>query len=471
MQADNLKCLAQLCTEDGATLWHSNQADNIDDDQLRELAFQWNQVKQAKLNKIIWPDAAHLAEWLLQEHPSRRPQSWDQVMQHPALASVAGLATRKRVGMSCPEMGTLDDDGGVGRMAAGADAQDVYNQDVMAKVSELQQIGFVKFGFDRAGTSTAVETIEEKKKWSKAFDGTLAVKEIGTVVHAFGFESAPAKLQDMIEECDTDGIKVGSEVNSTTVTILSDTIDFLDLVAMVRKMRGATPEDELKKVFCQFARATPDDMKKQIFKVTDWWYGYQTSVKQAVKLESQGFDGVLDVICIRGGLITQLEAAEMERIMKEAISDCAKSGITVRYTISYVSYRDFVLECEPWRFEQELSQGVGDRDDGELLQLKRDTAHTVEPVADCDQSFSMGSACERTSATSPTDVVSDVEEQLRAALDLKDKELVAMATHATSLAAELATKDKEYVSKLAAMEAELAALRAACLPSEAVPPT
>eukprot|EP01043_Picozoa_sp_COSAG02_P146622 COSAG02_NODE_86096_length_100_cov_154.000000_1_plen_32_part_11 len=32
----------------------------------------------------------------------------------------------------------------------------------MEKVSELQRIGFVKFGFDRAGTSTAVETIEEK---------------------------------------------------------------------------------------------------------------------------------------------------------------------------------------------------------------------------------------------------------------------------------------------------------------------
>ena len=30
---------AQLCTEDGATLWHANQADNIDDGQLRELAW------------------------------------------------------------------------------------------------------------------------------------------------------------------------------------------------------------------------------------------------------------------------------------------------------------------------------------------------------------------------------------------------------------------------------------------------
>lgn len=65
--------------------------------------------------------------WLLQENPAHRPQSWEQVLQHPAFASVAGPATHKRVVMSCPEMGTLDEDGGVARMEAGADAKAVYN--------------------------------------------------------------------------------------------------------------------------------------------------------------------------------------------------------------------------------------------------------------------------------------------------------------------------------------------------------
>eukprot|EP01043_Picozoa_sp_COSAG02_P133097 COSAG02_NODE_71082_length_192_cov_75.397849_1_plen_58_part_01 len=32
---------------------------------------------------------------------------------------------------------------------------------------------------------------------------------------------------------------------------------------------------------------------------------------------------------------------------QEAKRDCAKSGISVKYEISYVSYRDLVLECEP----------------------------------------------------------------------------------------------------------------------------
>ena len=114
--------------------------------------------------KIVWPQARHLVKWLLQEDVRHRPQSWDQVMQHPFLVLEAGPVTHKRVVMSCPEMGTLDKDDGVKRMAAGADAKDVYNQDVMKKISELSDLEFVKLGFDRAGTSTAVETDEEKKK-------------------------------------------------------------------------------------------------------------------------------------------------------------------------------------------------------------------------------------------------------------------------------------------------------------------
>jgi hypothetical protein len=81
-----------------------------------------------------------------------------------------------------------------------------------------------------------------------------------------------------------------------------------------------------------------------LLKLTDWWYGYQTSVKQAVKLESQNYHGVLEVICIQGGPITKLEAAEMERIMAQAKSDCAKSGITVQYTVHKKSYYEF-LQC------------------------------------------------------------------------------------------------------------------------------
>jgi serine/threonine protein kinase len=248
-------CLVyQLCTLDGATLWLMNQADNIDEADLHTLAHKWPELRAAKMDKIVWPQAKHLVEWLLQEDVCRRPKSWEQVMQHPFLLSEAAAATHKRVVMSCPEMGTIDPDGCSGP----------YDQNVMEKVSQLQQIGYVKFGFDRAGTSTA------REKDGALFEQAFALRDEG-----------------------------------------------------------------------KHGEAT------ELLKSTDWWYGYQTSVKQAVKLECQGFEGELDVTCVKGGFITQLEAAEMGRIMSEAKDDCLKSGITVNYKITEVSYYDFLSEYEP----------------------------------------------------------------------------------------------------------------------------
>lgn len=156
----------QLCTTDGATLWHSDQADNIDEPQLRQLASSWPKIRSEKLEKIVWPKAAHLVDWLLQENPAHRPKSWDQVMQHPFLAAQSGPVMYKRVVMSSPEYGTLS-----------ATGEGPFNQPIMDKVAELQQLGFLKLGFDRAGTTTAVETAEEKQKWADAFAPGITVEE------------------------------------------------------------------------------------------------------------------------------------------------------------------------------------------------------------------------------------------------------------------------------------------------------
>ena len=257
-----------------------------------------------------------------------------------SLESWLSLADHKAIVMSCPEMGTLNPDG-----------SGPYDQKVMDKVSELSERGFVKLGFDRAGTSTAVETKEEKKKWSKAFDGTLAVADVGAAVRSVGLDPTEAELQHMVHEADTDGLEVCSD--SGGMIILAGTIDWLDFLAMARKMNSTASEDHLKKSFSQFAQVTPADLKNQIFKTTDWWYGYQSSVKAIVKTESQGFDGKLSVTCIKGGPITKLEASEMTRIMGEATADCAKSGITVTYAIREVEYCEFLGE-----YEQELGFGL-----------------------------------------------------------------------------------------------------------------
>ena len=343
--------LYQLSTEDGRTLWDANQADHIDDEQLRQLAYQWPEIKAAKLNKIVWPKAAHLVGLLLHEDPSKRPKSWDQVMQHPFLASEGGPATHKRIVMSCPEMGTINPYG-----------TGPYEHNVMEKVSELQQIGYVKFGFDRANTSTA------REKDGALFGKAFALRDEG-------------KRDEAIE----------------------------------------------------------------LLKSTDWWYGYQTSVKQAVKLESQGFDGVLDVTCINGGFITQLEGAEMERIMLDAKSDCLKSGITVRYTITEVSYSEFLAEYEP------VAEGYLQQPEPEP-EPEPESEPEPEPEPEPDRAGA-GAGAGGAGATQ-----GDVKAQL-ARLQAQ------LAQAQVDLAATVAVKDKE----LAQAQAELAALRAR-VPSEGVPP-
>ena len=364
--------MLQLCTEDGATLWHANQADNIDDDQLRELAYHWNEVKQAKLSKITSLDAAHLAALLLHEAPARRPTTWDQVLQHPFLAVESGAVSRKRIVMSCPEMGTLDQDGGVARVAAGHTAAAVYGQHVMTKVVQLQKIGFVKLGFDRAGTSTA------RKKDARLFKRAGALREAGR--------------------------------HEESVSLL---------------------------------------------KSTDWWYGYQTSVKQTVKLESQGFPGELEIICIKGGFVTQLEAAEMENIMAEATADCLKSEIAVKYRITEVSFYDFLSGYEPVlgsdgppgatthrQAQRPKAQIVPDQCDDSVA---TDSVMAVDPhgAYESDLRRQLAEAAAQLAATAAAK-----DEELAAAVAAKDEELAAKdeelaAAVAAAVAAAAAAKDEE----------------------------
>ena len=80
-------------------------------------------------------------------------------------------------------------------------------------------------------------------------------------------------------------------------------------------------------------------------------------MKAIVKVEAQGFDGTLNVTCIEGGPITQLEAAEMPRIMEQAKGDCSMSGITVRYQITKMSYCDFLAKYEHEPGDRQQARG------------------------------------------------------------------------------------------------------------------
>jgi serine/threonine protein kinase len=347
-------------------------------------------------------------------------RSLDEDSAIVSLESYFALLDQKVVVMSCPEIGTLRPDG-----------SEPFDQNVMDKVSELVKRGVVKLGFDRAGTSTAVKTEEENRKWSIAFDGTLEVTQVGGAMRSLGLDSTEVELQDTISKLklNTNGFTVKSDSGDET-TILSGTIDFIGFTKIVRKMNEMLEkerpfsDDELKTHFSKFARPTPEDVKKQIFKLTEWWNGYQSSVKAIVKVESQGFDGTLNVTCIEGGSITQLEAAEMARIMEEAKRDCSMSGVTVRYQITKMPYCDFLA-----KYEHE----PGDRQQArEVTNFEGEVGDNARP---------------------------DVHAQLaeaRAQLAAKDEELASKDTIITT-----------HQEEIAALEAQLQQLQQ---PKEGVPP-
>ena len=288
-----------------------------------------------------------------------------------SLESYLAQLHQKIIVMSCPEKGTLNPDG-----------SGPWEEKVMDKVSKLVNLGAVKLGFDRAGTSTAVKTEEENRKWSIAFDGTLEVTQVGGAMQSLGMESTAVELQDTISKLrlNTNGFTVKSGSGNET-TILAGTIDFIGFAKIARKMNEmlgqekSFSDEELKACFSEFARPTPEDVKKQIFKMTEWWNGCQSSVKAIVKVESQGFDGTLNVTCIEGGSITQLEAAEMDRIMQEAKRDCSMSGITVRYQITKMPYCDFLAKYDHEPGDRQQAREVTNYDASEVGDNARPDVH------------------------------------------------------------------------------------------------
>ena len=106
--------------------------------------------------------------------------------------------------------------------------------------------------------------------------------------------------------------------------------------------------EELKKIDTEL-QTNPDnsDLKAQyaeIIKTTYWFYGYATAVKRCIVLELQGFTDRLELICIKGGPITRVEAQEMKILVAGAKKDAELSDIVVECEIAIMpmSYYEFV---------------------------------------------------------------------------------------------------------------------------------
>ncbi|KAG2358412.1 calmodulin, partial [Suillus spraguei] len=74
--------------------------------------------------------------------------------------------------------------------------------------------------------------------FDKDGDGTIATKELGTVMRSLGQNPTEAELQDIINEVDADG---------------NGTIDFPEFLTMLtRKLRDTDSEEEIKEAFKVF---------------------------------------------------------------------------------------------------------------------------------------------------------------------------------------------------------------------------
>lgn len=67
----------------------------------------------------------------------------------------------------------------------------------------------------------------------------------------------------------------------------------------------------------------------------------KTRVKACVFVECQSFDGVLEIVCIDGGLVTQVEQQEMPGIVRDARLDAEQSGVRCFCEIQPMSFYDF----------------------------------------------------------------------------------------------------------------------------------
>jgi hypothetical protein len=89
--------------------------------------------------------------------------------------------------------------------------------------------------------------------------------------------------------------------------------------------------------------------RKKLVKRTIWFAGYKAAAKAQMRLACQAFDGTVEIICLKGGLVTDVEQEEMDTIIADGITDAKKSGVECRIEKKVMGFYSFVQEYgEPY---------------------------------------------------------------------------------------------------------------------------
>eukprot|EP01043_Picozoa_sp_COSAG02_P008660 COSAG02_NODE_281_length_25776_cov_37.797998_18_plen_567_part_00 len=108
-----------------------------------------------------------------------------------------------------------------------------------------------------------------------------------------------------------------------------------------------------------------------VIKDTKWFHAYKQMVKMALQqIQSEYPECRLEVVCVNGGNITQVEQQEMPRILQGAVLDCRAKGVPLVYSMRCVDYREI---------------------DAMVLENSRDKLYHVHGVAECETEVDLSS--------------------------------------------------------------------------------
>jgi hypothetical protein len=89
--------------------------------------------------------------------------------------------------------------------------------------------------------------------------------------------------------------------------------------------------------------------RKELVKRTIWFAGYKAAAKAQMKLACQAFDGTVEIICLKGGVVTDVEQEEMDTIISDGKADAKISGVECQIERKDMSFHTFVQEYgEPY---------------------------------------------------------------------------------------------------------------------------
>ena len=138
-------------------------------------------------------------------------------------------------------------------------------------------------------------------------------------------------------------------------------------LAFERKGRTMNPSDE--------GKLTPE-----LVRSTGWYYGYQTRVQSTVLTELHGFNGILQVACINGGPVSQVEQQDVPAIVRDATLEAYRSDRGVCCAIEPLRNVSFARFCEEFANGETTTET--DQHEADKQKLRAETARVAKEYDD-----------------------------------------------------------------------------------------